>query len=90
MPDDLELLTVKEAASYLSLTEDTVRSSCRRGDLKAHKVNRRWRIPRENLNAYLYGDQQTDVNTNQEKHQDGKQPDQSDEDSLETFSDIPF
>lgn len=89
MADDIYLLTVKEAADHLSLTEETVRETCRRGDLKAYKVNRRWRIPRENLNAYLRGDEQADVDTSQAEHREEEPSDQTD-DSVNTFSDIPF
>lgn len=84
MTKQLDILTVKEAAEYLSLTEETVRETCRRGDLKAHKINRRWRIPRKNLNAYVRGEEQEDPEPSQEDETD------SGDDSYEYSTDVPF
>ena len=44
-----DLLTVKEVAALLRLHPNTVYKLIHMGQLKAHKVGRTWRIPKEGL-----------------------------------------
>lgn len=44
-----ELLTVSEAAQYLRISERTIRAMIKRGDLKATKLGKAYRIKREDL-----------------------------------------
>ncbi len=44
-----EVLTPEQAADVLQLPKRTVLDLCRRGELGAKKLGRRWRIPRESL-----------------------------------------
>ena len=49
-----ELLTVLQAASYLQLSDKTVRRLIKNGQLIASKVgDRAWRIKPSNIEAYL-------------------------------------
>jgi excisionase family DNA binding protein len=43
------MLTVDETAKYLSLTPETVRRLIRRGELRATKLGKVWRVSREVL-----------------------------------------
>ena len=47
------LLTIREVARYLKVVPMTVYRMIDRGDLKAVKVGRAWRIRREDLERYL-------------------------------------
>jgi len=47
------LLTIREVARYLKVVPMTVYRMIDRGDLKAVKVGRVWRIRREDLERYL-------------------------------------
>lgn len=83
-------LTVKEAAEILSLTEETIRDTCRRGDLKAYKVNRRWRIPMKNLNAYLREEGQDEVDNDLDNQNDKNKSGEVDNDDQDYLSSVPF
>jgi excisionase family DNA binding protein len=52
-----KLLTINEAADFLSLSPYVVRDYCNRGTLKAHKVgegkNTRWRIWEKDLYDFV-------------------------------------
>jgi len=52
---DLDLLTVGETARMLRASEDTVRRWLAEGLLKAIKIGREWRIPRESIMAHMKG-----------------------------------
>jgi excisionase family DNA binding protein len=47
------VLSTAEAAEELGVSEDTVRRMCERGELRAYRVGRAWKIRREDLDAYL-------------------------------------
>ena len=51
----MELLTTREAAAYLRLSESRVRSLCRSGEIPALRLNGvgRYRIPRSELLEHL-------------------------------------
>jgi excisionase family DNA binding protein len=48
-----DALTTAEAAAELGVSEDTVLRLVQRGELRAYKVGRAWKIRREDLEAYL-------------------------------------
>ncbi len=48
-----EVMTAKEAAVFLRITPQTVRSLARRGDLPGRKVGRAWRFSKEGLENWL-------------------------------------
>ena len=50
-----KMMTVKEVAKYLNVTELTIRRHLELGKLKGHKVGRVWRIKRQDLEEYLKG-----------------------------------
>ena len=50
-PDDL--LTVKEFAEETNYSEEHIRHLCRRSSLKATKLEHRWLIGRDELEAFL-------------------------------------
>jgi PTS system nitrogen regulatory IIA component len=47
------LLTIREVAKYLHVVQLTVYRMIKRGDLKAIKVGRVWRVRREDLERYV-------------------------------------
>lgn len=47
--DEKPFLTTKEAAKLLGMPLRTVQSLCKRGEIKALKIGKRYRILRENL-----------------------------------------
>lgn len=55
MPDgpNRDLLTVREVACELNLTEETVRRMIRRAELPAAKIASRYRVPRRWLDRWL-------------------------------------
>lgn len=53
MNNNNTLLTVNEVAAYMKIVPLTVRRMIDRGDLKAIKVGRVWRIRQEDLQDYL-------------------------------------
>ena len=53
-----EILTTKQAATYLQVHETTVSQMASRGELPGRKVGRDWRFVRSELTAYIrYGRQ---------------------------------
>lgn len=48
-----EILTVKEAATYLSVSTKTIQRMIDRGELKASKVSNSWRIRKKDIDEYL-------------------------------------
>lgn len=46
-------LTTKEAAEYLSVTEETIKRKAREGIIKASKVGQGWRFSRTGLDGWL-------------------------------------
>lgn len=50
MPD---ILTVKQLAEFLQVTELTIRRAINAGELKAFKVGREWRIERERVLEWI-------------------------------------
>ena len=49
----MTLLTVRDAAKYLKIHPETVRTKLREGTLKGVKVGTVWRIKREDLDRFL-------------------------------------
>lgn len=47
------LWTVRELADYLQVTEQTIRSLARRGDLPAVKVGRVWRFRKDEIDVAI-------------------------------------
>lgn len=47
------LLTVKEVAELLRVSDESVYRLCRRGQLKATRIGSLWRIPRESVDRLL-------------------------------------
>ena len=45
--------TVDEVSSILKLPAETIRKYLRRGDLKGARIGRYWRIPEEELAAFI-------------------------------------
>lgn len=58
----LDVMTLKEAAEYLRVSESTLLRLLKGGKIPAGKVGRQWRIRRVSLDAYLEG-----VNNGQDK-----------------------
>lgn len=56
--DDLDrrVLRVEEAAAILGVAVSTAYAACRRGDLPAFRVGRRWVVPGAALARLLRGD----------------------------------
>src|SRR5512137_2663011 len=48
-----KLLTVKDAAEYLNVSEKTVLRLIRRGELPASKVGGQWRLEQDAIDLYL-------------------------------------
>ena len=48
-----EVLTVEEAAKFLSLSKKTIRRFINNGELMAARVGRQYRIPRRNIDLFL-------------------------------------
>ncbi|MDE2098642.1 MAG: helix-turn-helix domain-containing protein [Patescibacteria group bacterium] len=57
--NDPEVLTTKEAAALLRLTEDTVRRQAAAGQIPALAMGRHWRFYRADLHKYLRGEWQS-------------------------------
>lgn len=51
-----QVLTVAQVAELMHLSEQTVRAACRRGELPAVHVGRRWLISAEKLKRFLEGE----------------------------------
>lgn len=56
-----QVLTVAQVAELMHLSEQTVRSACRRGELPAVHVGRRWLISAEKLRRFLEGETNNNV-----------------------------
>lgn len=50
------LLTVKEVADMLRVSDESIYRLCRKGSLKASRVGGLWRIPREAVDQVLRGE----------------------------------
>ena len=51
--DGKGLMTAQEVADYLGINEATVRRYLNRGKIKGYRLGNRWRIRREDVEAYL-------------------------------------
>ena len=51
--DDKGLMTAQEVADYLGISEATVRRYLNRGKIKGYRLGNRWRIKRDDVEAYL-------------------------------------
>jgi excisionase family DNA binding protein len=51
--DQVQMMTIEEAATFVSHSERTVRRWIKSGDLAAHLFGRRWRISRADLIDFL-------------------------------------
>jgi len=49
----IELMTLREVADYLRVTEKTIYRLLRRGDIPAAKVGRNWRFGRDSIDEWL-------------------------------------
>ena len=49
----MELLTIKDIATHLRVSEQHVRRLCREGKLQSERVGRQWVTTEENLNKYI-------------------------------------
>lgn len=56
-----EVLTVAQVAELMHLSEQTVRAACRRGELPAVHVGRRWIVSAERLKRFLDGEEKANV-----------------------------
>lgn len=56
MSNQTELLTVKEVAAILRVSQPTVLRMIDDGQIRAIRVRNQWRISREDLDAYLRGE----------------------------------
>ncbi len=48
-----EILTVNDVAEMLYIGKNTVYALLQSGDLKAFRIGKSWRVPRENLNQFI-------------------------------------
>ncbi|MFE2993356.1 helix-turn-helix domain-containing protein [Streptomyces sp. NPDC059262] len=48
-----EVLTVKQVAEILKISEKTARKMLNNGEIKGFKVGREWRVSAEKFNEYL-------------------------------------
>ncbi|MFE0258392.1 helix-turn-helix domain-containing protein [Streptomyces sp. NPDC059010] len=48
-----EVLTVKQVAEILKISEKTARKKLNNGEIKGFKVGREWRVSAEKFNEYL-------------------------------------
>ena len=48
-----EILTVNDVAEILYIGKNTVYSLLQSGELKAFRIGKSWRIPRESLNRFI-------------------------------------
>lgn len=48
-----EILTVNDIAEMLYIGKNTVYALLQSGDLKAFRIGKSWRVPRENLNQFI-------------------------------------
>lgn len=57
-----EILTLKELAEYLKLTEKTAYRLAAEGKLPGFKVGGSWRFRREDINAWIQKQTRDDIN----------------------------
>lgn len=50
---ELQFYSVKYVASYLELTEETIREKLRKGELTGVKIGKSWRVSEANLKNFL-------------------------------------
>lgn len=50
---DGEFYTVKELANYLKVHPRTILNHIRSGDIRAFKIGKDWRVPKESLQEWL-------------------------------------
>jgi excisionase family DNA binding protein len=48
-----QILTVKELAKYLKLTEVTIYKYVKEGNIPAHRVGSRWRFDKDKIDEWL-------------------------------------
>lgn len=48
-----ELLTTEDVARLLRISEYTARQLCKRGEIKAKKIGRNWKVKQEDLREYI-------------------------------------
>lgn len=51
--DDIKVYTIREAAAILKVTERTMYTYIKSGDLKASKIGNRWRVSEEDIRLFL-------------------------------------
>lgn len=49
----LEIMTVREVASYLHLSQATVYQMARNGQIPVARIGRTWRFTKESINSWL-------------------------------------
>jgi excisionase family DNA binding protein len=47
------LMTVKDAASWLQMNEQTIKKLCREGKIPCFKIGKNWRFDREELSEWV-------------------------------------
>jgi excisionase family DNA binding protein len=57
-------LDVRGAATYAAMTEQAVRAALKRGELKSYRSGRRVRLPVEDVDTFLKGDEVRPRSTN--------------------------
>jgi excisionase family DNA binding protein len=58
MPEERRVLTPRQVAEQLVVSERTVIRLIERGELRGIRVGRQWRVPKEALEDYLRGESQ--------------------------------
>ncbi len=56
MDSDIKVYTAKEVQEILRVSPNTVLAMLKDGRLKGFKIGRDWRIPAENLQAFIRGE----------------------------------
>lgn len=54
--DEIKLYTLDEVDEILKVTRRTLYTYIKTGKLKANKVGRGWRVPKETLQAFIDGE----------------------------------
>lgn len=57
MAKDITVYTLKEVEEILSVTRKTIYNWLKSGKLKAVKVGRQWRVKKEDLEAFINGEE---------------------------------
>jgi len=55
-----QILTVKELAKYLKLTEVTIYKYVKEGNIPAHRVGSRWRFDKDQIDEMLRREEESD------------------------------